>query len=130
MGFQECVRRASETRLQWSHLSDEESAPRPSYDDYLAVRRASDELKELASALFDPEAMLIVALIDLRDLRVRYQEPNMNPFRQEAEQDAERLLTICEQIKYANCNLEYLLFEVPAFDNHYDRYCDEAESRD
>jgi hypothetical protein len=44
-GWEGIVRRASEIRRRWAHLSDKKSGPQPSYDDYVTARRAYDELE-------------------------------------------------------------------------------------
>jgi hypothetical protein len=49
------------------------------------------------------------------------------------ESRAEALLAVCERIKEqiedAEHHLGHLIFDVPAFDSHYDRYYDETEGQ-
>lgn len=126
-GWHGSIQRASEIRAQWAHLTDEESEPRPSYEDYLAVHQASDELARITGALSEPEAAVIVALNELKELRAKYRECEPDHAQRDVEQRAEWLLAVCELIEDADCSLGYLLFEIPAFDVHYDRYYDETE---
>jgi hypothetical protein len=130
-GWQGCVRRASEILSRWSHLSDEESEPRPNYDDYLTAHGAYDELAGVTAFPFDPEVRVTVALFELRGLREKYGECQADHSQQDTERRAEKLLADWEQIKQqiedAKHHLEHLIFEVPAFDTHKDRYYDDTE---
>ena len=132
-GWQGYVRKASEIRAQWAHLSDGESDPGPIYEDFLRARRAYDELLGVTAALFDPEAAVVIALIELNELRKKHADSKPDHFQQDVEQRAEGLLAICEEIKEqigdAEYSLGHLIFDAPAFDAHYDRYHDENPGR-
>jgi len=85
-------------------------------------------LVKLTAALFDPEAAVMVALIELNELREKYGECKADRFQQDAEQQAQSLLANCEEIKDAERSVD-LIFEVPAFDAHYERYYNETEGQ-
>jgi hypothetical protein len=129
-GWEELVRRASEIHAQWAYLRDKQSGPLPSYEDFLMVKREYDKLAGVYEALFDPKAAapVYIALSELRELREKYGECKSDHSQQDAERQAQELLATCERIKDAEHNLD-LLFEVSAFDTHYDRYYDETQGR-
>lgn len=132
-GWERLVRSANEIWAHWSHLAVEDSQPHPSYDDYVVVQRVSDDLGGVIEAICDQEVAVIVAMIELRELREKYREAKPEDSLVNAEQRAEKLLAICEQvkdqIKAADSSLEYLLFYVPAFDAYYERYSNKAEDQ-
>jgi hypothetical protein len=125
-GWERLVRRVSEIRAQWGHLPHEKSEPRATYDEYLAVRRLYNDLDALIAALFEPEAAVMVALVQLKELREKYGDGKVDESEQDAENGAQGLLAICEQIKAAERGVD-LILDVPAFDVHSERYLNETD---